>query len=213
MRKVKSVPTDLRCPDCGAELVVRWGKNGEFLGCSAYPKCGFTGDFSRDARGRIALQVEGGALGPAPAGEGEAPVTRPQTTATGLTCPKCGKELVVRRGRMGEFLGCSGYPKCKFTQNFTRDAQGRPVPLDKEAETAAFPCPREGCSGGLVKRRSRRGIFYGCNNYPKCDFTLNQPPLEGPCPQCAFPWLMKKGKKVLCPKDECDYQQAAVAEG
>ena len=53
MRKVKSVPTELKCPDCGAELVVRWGKNGEFLGCSAYPKCGFTGDFTRDAKGRI----------------------------------------------------------------------------------------------------------------------------------------------------------------
>jgi DNA topoisomerase-1 len=114
---------------------------------------------------------------------------------------------------MGEFLGCSGYPKCKFTQNFTRDAQGNPVPLDKEAETAAYPCPREGCTGGLLKRRSRRGFFYGCSNYPKCDFTLNQAPLEGPCPQCAFPWLMKKGKKVLCPKDECGYQAAAVAEG
>ncbi len=45
MRKVKSVPTELNCPECGAELVVRWGKNGEFLGCAAYPKCGFTGDF------------------------------------------------------------------------------------------------------------------------------------------------------------------------
>ncbi len=211
MRKVKSVPTELKCPDCGAELVVRWGKNGEFLGCSAYPKCGFTGDFTRDAKGRIAFHVEGGAVGPGTAGEGEA-AARPKTTATGLKCPKCQKELIVRRGRMGEFLGCSGYPKCKFTQNFTRDALGNPVPLDKEAETAAYPCPREGCTGGLVKRRSRRGIFYGCSNYPKCDFTLNQAPLEGPCPQCAFPWLMKKGKKILCPKDECDYQAAAVAE-
>jgi DNA topoisomerase I len=210
MRKVKSVPTELKCPDCGAELVVRWGKNGEFLGCSAYPKCSFTGDFTRDAKGRIVPQVEGGAPAAGPAGEGEAP--RPRTTATGLKCPKCQKELIIRRGRMGEFLGCSGYPKCKFTQNFTRDAQGQAVPQDREAETAAFPCPREGCGGGLLKRRSRRGFFYGCSNYPKCDATLNQAPLEGPCPQCAFPWLMKKGKKILCPRDECDYQAAAVAE-
>ena len=53
MRRVKSVPTGLTCPECGADLVVRWGKNGEFVGCSTYPTCGFTGDFSRDARGRI----------------------------------------------------------------------------------------------------------------------------------------------------------------
>ena len=72
MRQVKSVPTGLKCPDCGAELLVRWGKNGEFLGCSAYPKCGFTGDFTRDAQGHIVLQVEGGAAGAGPAGEGEA---------------------------------------------------------------------------------------------------------------------------------------------
>ena len=112
MRKVKSVPTELKCPDCGAELVVRWGKNGEFLGCSAYPKCGFTGDFSRDAKGRLVLQGEEGAAGPAPAGEGETPAARPRAVTTGLKCPKCQKELLVRRGKMGEFLGCSGYPKC-----------------------------------------------------------------------------------------------------
>jgi DNA topoisomerase-1 len=212
MRQVKSVPTGLKCPDCGADLVVRWGKNGEFLGCSAYPKCGFTGDFTHDAKGRITVQAEGDMAAMGAAAAGEAPAPRPRSTATGLKCPKCQKELIVRRGRMGEFLGCSGYPKCKFTQNFTRDAQGHPVPLDKEAETAAYPCPRAGCTGGLVKRRSRRGIFYGCSNYPKCDFTLNQAPLEGPCPQCAFPWLMKKGKKILCPKDECDYQTAAAAD-
>ncbi|MFZ0052540.1 MAG: type I DNA topoisomerase [Desulfobaccales bacterium] len=204
MRKVKSVPAGVRCPRCGAELVVRWGKTGEFLGCSAYPACGFTGDFSRDSRGRLVLKGEEAM---AAAGPGDA--------ATGLKCPKCQKELVVRRGRRtGEFLGCSGYPKCKFTQDFTRDPQGKPRPLDQEAETAAaYLCPRKGCTGSLVKRRSRRGIFYGCSNYPKCDFTLNQPPVEGPCPQCAFPWLMKKGKKILCPRDECAFQKAAVTEG
>jgi DNA topoisomerase-1 len=203
MRKVKSVPAGVRCPRCGAELVVRWGKNGEFLGCSAYPECGFTGDFSRDSRGLLVLKGEEAMAAAGPGG-----------AATGLKCPKCQKELVVRRGRLGEFLGCSGYPGCKFTQNFTRDPQGKPRPLDQEAETAAvYLCPRKNCTGSLVKRRSRRGIFYGCSNYPKCDFTLNQPPVEGPCPQCAFPWLMKKGKKILCPRDECAFQQAAVTEG
>jgi DNA topoisomerase-1 len=210
MRRMKSVPTGLTCPQCGAELVVRWGKNGEFVGCSAYPQCDFTGDFSRDARGRIILQ---GLEAPAPAAPGEpaekAPAVRARPAATRLTCPKCHQELVVRKGKLGEFLGCAGYPKCRFTQNFTRDAQGQIVPQSAAAE-AAHPCPREGCDGHLVKRRSRRGFFYGCNNYPKCDFTLNQPPLNQPCPQCQFPWLMKKGKKILCPRDACSHQEAAA---
>ena len=129
MRKVKSVPTGLTCPECGGELVVRWGKNGEFVGCAAYPKCGFTGDFSRDARGRITLAGAGTGR---PCGPGRGRPARPRRPGAsprppGLTCPKCKKELLVRRGRLGEFLGCSGYPKCKFTQNFTRDAQGQVV--------------------------------------------------------------------------------------
>jgi DNA topoisomerase I len=210
---VKSIPTGLTCPECGGELVVRWGKNGEFVGCAAYPKCGFTGDFSRDARGRISLAGLEPAAASAP-GEapGPAPAVRGKPVATGLTCPKCGKELLLRRGRLGEFLGCSGYPKCKFTQNFTRDAQGQVVPQDPEAD-AAYACPREGCGGHLTKRRSRRGIFYGCSNYPKCAFTMNQPPQERACPQCQHPWLMKKGKKILCPRDECSFEATAPAVG
>ena len=206
MRRVKSVPTGLACSQCGGELVVRWGKNGEFLGCSAYPQCGFTADFGHDARGQIVPQ--GTEAGAATSGEVPAAGAAPGG-ALGLKCPQCQKELVVRRGRMGEFLGCSAYPKCKFTQNFSRDAQGQVVPLDRGAE-AAYPCPRESCGGRLTRRRSRRGFFYGCSNYPKCDFTLNQAPVERPCPRCDFPWLMKKGKKILCPRDECGYEESTA---
>ena len=115
----------------------------------------------------------------------------------------------MRRGRIGEFLGCTGYPRCKWTSNFSRDAQGNLALVDREPGGTDFLCPREGCDGRLQKKRSRHGFFYGCSDYPKCDFTLNQAPLEGPCPQCQFPWLTKKGKKILCPKDTCDYQETA----
>jgi len=128
MRQVKSVPTGLRCPTCGAELVVRWGKNREFLGCSTYPKCSFTSNFIHDLQGRIVIyqpeETGSGGVGGA--------------VASGIKCPLCQKELLVRtvkrvrRGMKGEFLGCSGFPKCKFTQNFSRNEQGTIIPLAKK---------------------------------------------------------------------------------
>ena len=207
MRRVKGAPSGLTCPLCQGELLVRWGKNGEFLGCAAYPQCAFTSNFKRDPQGKIIfLDTEPEAPGPQAPGPGDTPAGQARPGPTGLFCPQCQKELVVRRGRRGEFLGCSGYPKCTFTQNFTRDPQGRPVPLEKEPGTT-FPCPKQGCGGHLTKRRSRHGFFYGCDRYPACQFTLNHPPVERPCPQCQFPYLSKKGKKLLCPKDTCDYQE------
>ena len=206
MRRVKSVPTGLKCPLCQAELLVRWGKIGEFLGCSAYPKCPFTGDIARDSQGRIIPPETALTLGP-DAGKGEKAAVR--AAPAGLKCPDCGKDLVVRRGKRGEFLGCSGYPKCRFTQNFTRDPEGRLAPVEKgkEPEAGVHPCPREGCGGTLQKKRSRHGFFFGCSNYPKCEFTLNQTPVDKPCPQCQFPWLMIKRKKLTCPKETCDYEE------
>ena len=166
---------------------MRWGKNGEFVGCSAYPKCGFTGDFSRDAQGRYpGAPVAAGRRG---RGASRGPEARGKPGPTGLTCPKCGKDLLVRRGRLGEFLGCSGYPKCRFTQNFTRDAQRQAGPRGAgKPDGGAYPAPGKAAAARLVKRRSRRGIFYGCSNYPKCAFTMNQPPHgDRPAPNAISP--------------------------
>jgi len=138
---------------------------------------------------------------------------RVKSVPSGLNCPQCGSELLVRWGKNGEFLGCSAFPKCNFTRNFTRDQQGRLLLEEKTPETSNYPCPQEGCTGTLVKRRSRRGFFYGCNRYPECKYLQNQPPVDRPCPKCQFPWLMKKGKKLLlCPRDECDYQEAVIPD-
>jgi DNA topoisomerase-1 len=202
MRRVKGSPTGLKCPQCQGELLVRWGKNGEFLGCAAFPQCAYTSNFQRDPQGKIVVLGAAGEAAPQPTAGDKLEAAPPPSLPTGFNCPKCRKELLIRRGKRGEFLGCSGFPKCTFTQNFTRDPQGHLVP-----DTATYACPRQGCAGQLVKRRSRRGFFYGCNNYPACDYTLNQPPLDRPCPQCQFPYLIKKGKKLLCPKDTCDYQE------
>jgi len=138
---------------------------------------------------------------------------RVKSVPSGLKCPQCGSELLVRWGRNGEFLGCSGFPKCNFTCNFTRDQQGQIILVEKTPETSEFTCPQEGCTGTLVKRRSRRGFFYGCNRYPDCKYLQNQAPVIKACPQCRFPWLTPKGKKLLlCPRDECDYQEAVIPD-
>jgi DNA topoisomerase-1 len=87
-------PTDVPCKLCGGTMVIRWGKNGEFLACETYPACKNTQDFTRDADGTIK------------------PVERDQAEETGELCEKCGKPMVYKQGRFGRFLACSGYPEC-----------------------------------------------------------------------------------------------------
>ncbi len=205
MPAMKTLPTGFACPKCGQDLLIRWGKAGEFLGCSAYPECDFTSDIQRDPQGDMVPPS-----GPPAGGTQTGPAGKPGPT--GLSCPECDKDLVVRRGRKGEFLGCSGYPKCRFTRDLAWGPDGKPVLAEPGDQAGGAPCPQPGCDGHLVKRRSRRGVFFGCSRYPKCSFTLNQPPVETPCPQCDFPWLKKKGKKLLCPKEGCGYEEAAPAD-
>lgn len=94
---------------------------------------------------------------------------------TGEMCPECGSELVKRKGRFGEFISCSAFPKCKYTKNLGKTEK-------KEVITLDVPCPK--CGGDIVERFSRRGKFYGCGNYPKCKFISNHEPTKVKCPEC-----------------------------
>jgi DNA topoisomerase-1 len=125
--------------------------------------------------------------------EGREP-ERPQVTE--YECDECKRPLVVKKGRFGEFLACSGYPECKFS---------RPLPI-------GVACPD--CKGDIVEVRSKkRGgrTFYGCVNYPKCNFKLWQRPVAEPCPLCEFPFLTiagKKNPKLICGRGkECGYSR------
>jgi len=93
----KAVPSGISCPECGGNLLIRFGKSGEFLGCENFPECKFTSNFSRDDSGKISIS------------SGDTVLKK-----TDLKCPKCGKPLVERVGRYGPFLSCSGYPECKY---------------------------------------------------------------------------------------------------
>ncbi len=159
MRNVKrqEIPTGLTCPRCQqGELIVRFGRNGEFLACSRYSKqknedsCDFTSNFHYDEVSNIVID------------EPEGPAY------TDVMCNICGRPMVKKKGRFGEFLGCSGYPECTNIRRL--DKQGNPVPLP---EPTGVACPK--ChEGEMMKRRGRFGRpFYGCSRYPNCDYTTN----------------------------------------
>ncbi len=106
-------------------------------------------------------------------------------------CPNCGRTLVIRVGRFGKFLACPGYPSCRFT---------KPITLGTGAV-----CPK--CGGSIVEKTSKRGKkFYGCANYPKCNFATWDVPTKDKCPNCGAVLLKKTGRdgKIYCGR-ECGY--------
>lgn len=124
--------------------------------------------------------------------EGEEPQEQPQQTDE--PCPECSAPMLIRSGRFGKFLACSRYPECK----------GR-KPLIK---SLGVKCPRD--QGELVERRTKRGrTFYGCANYPKCDFTTWSRPLETPCPNCGGLVVAEKDNRAKCL--DCEWRGEAPA--
>ncbi len=107
----------------------------------------------------------------------------------GETCPECGKELVKRRGRYGEFIACSGFPECKYVRKIVQEKK------------IVMKCPK--CKDGdIVEKKTKRGrLMYGCTNYPDCDFASWNKPTDEVCSECGTNKVVK-GKNVICP--ECD---------
>jgi len=105
---------------------------------------------------------------------------------TGEKCPKCGEELLKRKGRYGEFIACSGFPKCKYTQNV--DGEGKPTEKKELPILPDVPCPE--CGSGIVERKSRRGKFYGCSAYPKCRFISTYTPTTKKCEADGCGYIM-----------------------
>ena len=97
-------------------------------------------------------------------------------------CDKCGRKMLIKSGRFGKFLACSGFPDCKHTKSF----------LDK----IGVNCPEEGCPGEIVRKKTKKGrIFYGCSNYPKCSFVTWNKPVDKKCPKCNSILVLDKNKK------------------
>ena len=210
----------VECDKCGKPMVMKAGKFGLFLACSGYPECENTRELETPEAGAESdtleeecencgkpMAMKRGRFGQflACTGYPECKTTRKIiTTKQGMTaakpdqmldekCPKCESNLVLKHGRFGEFTACSNYPKCKYVKQ----------------KTTGVLCPKDG--GEIVEKKSRRGkVFYGCGNYPDCDFTLWNKPIAEACPECQAPFLVEKvtkrhGRQLLCNNEACSY--------
>ncbi len=234
-----TIDSGIACDLCGKPMHVKFGKMGEFLGCSGYPDCKNIKEFTRDEQGNIL------------------PSDKPRDEITDILCDLCGKPFAVKTPRKGRandpFLGCTGYPKCKNIKNFKRTEEGgieilaapeeipagtcpecgKPMVIKTARRGSKFiactgypkckhteplptgvACPKEGCTGELVEKSSRGGkVFYSCSRYPECTFALWDRPQPGPCPACGFPVLVDKFTKAKGAHTACGNKECGWVKG
>ena len=167
-------PTDLLCDKCGRPMVIRWGRNGSFIACTGYnDKDPVTGDpLCKNTR---ELTVDLPDVDTADLGEQDAEEY----------CENCGRSMVLKKGRFGQFYACSGYPDCKTTKQLG-GAQKKPdVPLEEK-------CPS--CGNNLVLKSGRFGEFTACSNYPTCKY-VKQKTIGIKCPRCSEGEVVERRSK------------------
>ncbi len=166
--KATGLATDVKCPQCGNAMVKRWGKFGAFLACTN-EECKYTQNPDQKPEDNL-----GGAVG----------------SESEHVCLKCGKTLVVKVGRYGKFLACSGYPDCKFTAKLSQSSTASSVEVPGEK------CPQ--CGSGLVEKQGRFGPFVACSSYPDCKY-IKPKMLDVKCPDDAGALIEKRtrGRKIF----------------
>jgi DNA topoisomerase-1 len=178
--------TGIVCPECEKQLHLKVGKNGHYIGCSGYPECRFTTNYTRDEKGKIQLAEQ------------------VKADVSDKVCDKCGKPMLIKSGQYGKFIACSGYPNCKNTLSV--DSNG----YHKET---GVNCPKEKCEGRIVEKKSRRGkLFYSCNRYPECSFAIWEKPVSKKCPDCGAEFLVEKTTKkagtfLTCITPKCSHKE------
>jgi DNA topoisomerase-1 len=158
-------PTDLVCEKCGKPMVIKWGKHGSFIACTGYPDCKNTRELNVDLP-----DVD------------SADLTEQDSTEY---CDNCGRPMVLKKGRFGQFMACSGYPECKTTKQLGAGQKPQAVPLDE-------PCPL--CGNKLVKKYGRYGEFVGCSNHPACKY-IKQKTIGVKCPNCSEGEVVERRSK------------------
>ena len=174
-------PTDFLCDKCGKPMVIKWGKYGKFLACSGYPECSNTRE----------LAVE----------QTDADKENLTEQDAEEYCENCGRTMVLKKGRFGQFYACSGYPDCKTTKQIGGSQKKSDVPLEEK-------CPQ--CDNHLVQKFGRFGEFVACSNYPTCKY-VKQKTIGVACPNCTQGEVVerrsKRGKTFFgCNRyPECDF--------
>jgi DNA topoisomerase I len=160
-------PTDEKCERCGSPLVIKWGRHGSFYACSSYDKtdpntCTFTKE------NPIALP--------------DLDSADVQETTQEEYCENCGRIMVLKRGRFGQFMACTGYPDCKTTRRLDQGKKVPDIPLDEK-------CPK--CERNMILRHGRYGEFVSCSGYPDCKY-VKQNFIGVKCPLCKEGELVEK---------------------
>ena len=160
-------PTDEKCERCGAPLVIKWGRHGSFYACSTYDKddpntCTFTKENPIDLPDLNSADM--------------------QETTQEEYCENCGRVMVLKRGRFGQFMACTGYPDCKTTRRLDQGKKVPDIPLEEK-------CPK--CERNMVLRHGRYGEFISCSGYPECKY-VKQNYVGVKCPQCKDGELVEK---------------------
>ncbi len=158
-------PTGLTCEKCGKPLVIKWGKHGSFIACTGYPECTYTRELTVDL---------------------------PDVDKVDLTeqgdeeyCENCGRPMVLKKGRFGSFMACTGYPDCKTTKQLGGKQKKADQQLDEK-------CPQ--CGNNLVVKFGRFGEFTACSNYPKCKY-VRQKTIGVKCPECSEGEIVERRSK------------------
>jgi DNA topoisomerase I len=160
-------PTEEKCERCGAPLVIKWGRHGSFYACSTYDKddpntCTFTKENPIDLPDLDSADM--------------------QETSQEEYCENCGRPMVLKRGRFGQFMACTGYPECKTTRRLDQGRKVPDIPLDET-------CPQ--CGRNLVLRHGRYGEFTSCSGYPECKY-VKQNFIGVKCPECKTGEVVEK---------------------
>jgi len=161
-------PTDEKCERCGAPLVIKWGKHGSFYACSTYDKedpntCTFTKENPINLPDLDSADMQ-------------------ETGGAEEYCENCGRVMVLKRGRFGQFMACTGYPDCKTTRRLDQGKKVPDIPLDEL-------CPK--CGRNMMIRHGRYGEFTTCSGYPECKY-VKQNFIGVKCPECKEGDLVEK---------------------